>query len=436
MKVLFDARWILVENRFDGVSRYTYELAHALAARDDIEIAWLVYDQRQVDKLPAGEVVWANNPNNILQEVFSLARTVNRSGYKLLYSPFFTVGTFGKRFKLVLTIHDMIYFTHRTPPQWLPWHVRLGWWLFHTTYWPMRWQLNKADIVATVSETAWQELLDAKATKCEIVTVANAAGEGFRKTEDRIQNLEFRNQKLESEKVEVESSDKRVVRESEQQEEIAGDFSQVLNRSDRTRETAMLRAEHALASAGNDASGEDTRYNSNNIVYMGAFTPYKNVECLIDALEFLPEVTLHLCSKIPPARRPSLEKYIADRGVANRVVLYDGATDEQYKSALAGARCAISASRLEGFGLPLIEAQQAGVPFAAADTPIFHEIGQASVLYFSPNSPRECAERIQQFADPEVSKDYIARGYQNAARYTWANSAEIAAKICKKLLPN
>jgi len=48
---------------------------------------------------------------------------------------------------------------------------------------------------------------------------------------------------------------KRVARESEQQERITGDSSQLLNRSDRTRETAPLRDEHALASAGNDASG-------------------------------------------------------------------------------------------------------------------------------------------------------------------------------------
>ena len=48
---------------------------------------------------------------------------------------------------------------------------------------------------------------------------------------------------------------KRVARESEQQEEIVSDFSQVLNRSDRTREAAPLRAEHALARAGNNASG-------------------------------------------------------------------------------------------------------------------------------------------------------------------------------------
>ena len=205
-RVLYDARWILVENRFDGVSRYTHELARALAARDDLEVAWLVYDERQIAKLPAGEVVWANNPNNVWQEVFSLARTVNKSSYKILYSPFFTVGTLGKKFKLVLTIHDMIYFHFKTPPQWLPWHVRLGWRPFHTSYRPMRWQLNRADAVVTVSETARQELLDARATKREIYPVTNAVSDAFLDTTPR------------------------------------------------------------------------DHYTSDSVVYMGAFTPYKNVE--------------------------------------------------------------------------------------------------------------------------------------------------------------
>lgn len=360
-KVLFDARWILVENRFDGVSRYTYELAHALAARDDLEVAWLVYDERQVKKLPASEVVWANNPSDVWKEIFSLARTVNKSGYNLLYSPFFTVGTLGKKFKLILTIHDMIYFHFKTPPQWLPWHIRLGWRLFHLTYLPMRWQLNRADAIATVSETARQELLDTRATKREIYPVLNA---------------------------------------------VSDDFS--------------------------DPTPRD-HYTSDSVVYMGAFTPYKNVECLIDALQHLPDVTLHLCSKLPPARRPEIEARIAAVGATNRVVLYDGATDAQYREALQHARCAISASRIEGFGLPLIEAQHAGVPFAAADTPIFHEIGQESVLYFSPDDPREAARCIEQFADLTTSNQFIERGYKNAARYTWANSAAAATQICKRL---
>lgn len=361
MKVLYDARWILIENRFDGVSRYTHELAHAMAARDDLEMVWLIHDLRQLEKLPQGDYLLANDPNNFLAEMFTLARRITKAGYRLVYSPFFIMGTLGKRYKLVLTIHDMIYFTHRTPPQWFPWYVRLGWWLFHTSYAPMRWQLNHADVVATVSETARQELLDARATKREIVAVTNAVNPNF---------------------------------------------------ADPTPH------EH---------------YKSNSVVYMGAFTPYKNVECLVDALALLPDVTLHLCGKMPPVRRPVLEQRMRDRGVFDRVVIYDGATDEQYKQALSEARCSISASRLEGFGLPVLEAQQRGVPFAAADTPIFHEIGQESVLYFSPDSPEEAAECIRRFADRPTSEDYIARGFDNIARYTWTASAERAGQICRQL---
>ena len=366
MKVLFDARWILIENRFDGVSRYSHELAHALARQKGLEVAWLIHDKRQLAKLPKGKYVLANNPNDVFKETFLLARTINRSGHTIVYSPFFMMGTLGKRYKLVLTIHDMIYFKHRTPPQWLPWYVRLGWWLYHTSYTPMRWQLNRADMVATVSETARQELIEARVTKRDIMTVSNAVSKHF-------------------------------------------------------EETAAERRTH----------GE--HYMSNDIVYMGAFTPYKNVECLIDALVYLPGITLHLCGKMPKPRRAVLEARMKDKKVADRVVIYDGATDEQYKKALSNARCSVSASRLEGFGLPILEAQQRGVPMACANIPIFHEIADGSALFFDPNSPKAAAKAIKQLADPSISQRLIDAGRANARRYTWNNSARVARKIIQQL---
>lgn len=360
MRVFYDARWILIENRFDGVSRYSHELAWAISKQPDIELVWIIHDERQLDKLPEGDHILVNDPSNVIAEL-SLPQKLNKAGAKIVYSPFFVMGTLGKKYKLILTIHDMIYFKHRTPPQWLPWHVRLGWRLFHLSYLPMRWQLNRADHVATVSQTARQELLDARATNRPITTVPNAVGDSF----------------------------------------IAPD------------------TDHAR---------------QNNIVYMGAFTPYKNVECLIDAIALVPDVTLHLMGKLPPRRRPAIEQRLAERGIANRTILYDGATDSQYRQALAEARCAMSASRIEGFGLPLIEAQQAGVPFVAADTPIFREIGASSVLYFHPDSPEQAAEHIRQLASSAISQQYVKKGRANAARYTWQASAEQSIHIARCLI--
>ncbi len=359
MKIFYDARWILVENRFDGVSRYSHELAWALSKQPHITIVWIIHDIRQLNKLPKGEHILVNDPNNAWQEL-RLPHKLNRVGAKLVYSPFFVMGTLGRSYKLVLTIHDMIYFNYRTPPQWLPWLTRLGWWLFHTTYTPMRWQLNRADHVATVSDTAKQELRAAHATRRPLTTVPNAAGNIF----------------------------------------------------------AAPDANHAK---------------KDGVIYMGAFTPYKNVECIIDAVALVPDVTLHLLGKLPTARRLEIEQRLIDTNIADRTILYDGATDEQYREALAAARCAVSASRIEGFGLPLIEAQQAGVPFVAADTPIFREIGGESVLYFNPDSPEEAATHIQSLAKSNVNSKIVARGRKNVARYAWEISAKNAIGIIANL---
>lgn len=360
MKVVYDARWLLIENRFDGVSRYSYELARALHEQPGLELTWLIHDIRQLEKLPPGAHILANNPENPLLETFSLPRKLNRAGARLVYSPFFVMGTLGKRYKLVLTIHDMIYFTHRTPPQWLPWWIRLGWRLFHLTYLPMRWQLNRADVVATVSDTARSELVAAHATKREIITVRNA---------------------------------------------VAQDVQPVL-------------ADHAT---------------SRSIVYMGAFTPYKNVECLIHALSELPEMTLHLLSKIPDSRLIELNALASEQGVAERIVIHNGVTDDDYRSLLRESRCLVTASRLEGFGLPIIEAQQQGIPVACSDTPIFKEVARDSAVFFDPNDPSACAGAIRALGDAKTSQEYIEKGLQNAARFTWDESAKVAASICHKL---
>ncbi len=50
--------------------------------------------------------------------------------------------------------------------------------------------------------------------------------------------------------------------------------------------------------------------NIENIVYMGSFMPYKNVETLIKGMRWLPDRTLHLLSRIKPERRAELEALV------------------------------------------------------------------------------------------------------------------------------
>ena len=60
---------------------------------------------------------------------------------------------------------------------------------------------------------------------------------------------------------------------------------------------------------------------------------------------------------------------------AARLVFHDGATDETYRELLRGATALVTASRDEGFGIPLVEAMGLGTPVVVSDIPVFREVG-------------------------------------------------------------
>lgn len=362
MHIAYDARFFPVDDHFDGVGRYSYELAHAIAAHTEHDFTWLISDPRQLAKLPGKKHLLINKVDDLRHE-FTLPRRLNTYNFDVVYSPFYTMGAGrGKRnYKLILTIHDMIYFTYRTPPQWLPAYQRAVWWLFNSAKWPTRWLLAPADAVATVSATVGQELAANHMAKQPITAILNAVPE---------------------------------------------------------QQLAPTTSDHAT---------------SNDIVYMGAFTPYKNVELLIDAMAALPGCTLHLLSRIPPSRLHELERRARENGARSHIVFHDGVSDEQYGELLSQARCLVTASRTEGFGLPILEAQARGVPVACSNTPIFHEVAGDAALYFDPNSPSACAEAIRTLADPKISHAMITKGQTNAKRFRWSHSADAALKLCNSL---
>jgi glycosyltransferase involved in cell wall biosynthesis len=74
-----------------------------------------------------------------------------------------------------------------------------------------------------------------------------------------------------------------------------------------------------------------------------------------------------------------------------------GISDEMLQQVYAASSLLLSASTGEGFGLPLIEAAQHGLPILARDIPVFREIAGDHALYFSGDKPRDLAMAIRQW---------------------------------------
>jgi glycosyltransferase involved in cell wall biosynthesis len=175
----FDARFIRYDHH-DGISRFSAGLFAALHAR--VEVTAIIHDLRQLEKLPRGaRYILANSPTSLSE--FFIAKKLNRAGAKFVFSPMQTMGSFGRKYRLVLTLHDLIYYRHPAPPPGFNALIRLVWRLFHTAWWPQRLILNRADAVATVSETTKQLIEQHRLTKRPVWVVYNAAGSFSREYE-------------------------------------------------------------------------------------------------------------------------------------------------------------------------------------------------------------------------------------------------------------
>jgi len=347
MKLLFDARYIRTDLH-DGISRYTTELGNALARQ--VAVTFIISDKAQLKFLPENAEYVLLHPVTSWREPLS-SLWLNKFRPDVVVSPLQTIGSVGRRFKLVLNQQDMTYYRHASPPPQFSPAVRAAWRLYHATYVPGRIVLNGADLVATVSETSKKEIEAANLTNKPIVVVPNAAR----------------------------------------------DLSEFLPA-----------APYVIGKP-------------KNLIYMGAFIPYKNVETLIRALEWLPGKTLHLLSRIKPERKAELRALIPEGA---DVVFHGGVSDEEYARLLENDAIMVSASKSEGFGLPLAEAQKLGVACVVSDIEVFHEVGGDGALYADPDDPQQFAARIASLDNKQLRDSLIEKGKKQAEKYSWDSSAQ------------
>jgi glycosyltransferase involved in cell wall biosynthesis len=77
-----------------------------------------------------------------------------------------------------------------------------------------------------------------------------------------------------------------------------------------------------------------------------------------------------------------------------RLHVLSGVSDEMLLRLYESASALLAASEGEGFGLPLIEAAQHGVPIIARDIPVFHEVASEHAFYFTGRAPENLADAI------------------------------------------
>ena len=98
--------------------------------------------------------------------------------------------------------------------------------------------------------------------------------------------------------------------------------------------------------------------------------------------------------------------------------------DQQLAGIYRNAEAFVYPSLYEGFGIPPLEAMACGTVVIAANSSSIPEVVGDAAILFDPNSIDELTERI--LALPKLGsrrEDYIRRGKDRAARFSWQNTA-------------
>lgn len=158
--------------------------------------------------------------------------------------------------------------------------------------------------------------------------------------------------------------------------------------------------------------------------YFVAFSsrfPHKNISLLIDAFSRIKDSTfLVLLGHYDPA----WVQQAISAGVRERVI-FTGYLDERtIQVAMAGAMFLAFPSRYEGFGLPVIEAQETGLPVVCSTHGSLPEVAGDSALYFDTNDIDGVANILQRAIRDEPLRDHLrAKGYENLRRFSWRKAA-------------
>ena len=144
---------------------------------------------------------------------------------------------------------------------------------------------------------------------------------------------------------------------------------------------------------------------------VGTVEPRKGYSQALDAFEQLWREG-HQCQLVivgkPGWNVEDLVARMTDHDELDRRLFWlQGISDEFLEMLYAECTCLLAASDAEGFGLPIIEAAQHGLPVLARDILVFREVAQSSATFFSARSGFELSLAISAWLKAYMNQTHI-----------------------------
>jgi glycosyltransferase involved in cell wall biosynthesis len=197
------------------------------------------------------------------------------------------------------------------------------------------------------------------------------------------------------------------------------------------------------------------------ILYLGRIEEKKNIKNLIKGFELFnkkyPDYKLILAGKIDPSfKAPSSKTQFPNKSqsaswrtnpkpqnnnsethntlyiIHNTIEFLGYISEEQKHQLLAESSCLALVSQEEGFGFPILEAFDYGLPVVASDIPVLREVGGEACLYANPDSPEDIADKFKELVETQpaspagrfIASQMVEKGRDRLKLFDWRDCAE------------
>lgn len=165
------------------------------------------------------------------------------------------------------------------------------------------------------------------------------------------------------------------------------------------------------------------------ILFVGAIHPRKNVRRLIEAFSEYKRRNPRSEEKLLIVGTELWNNSAFDLNISDSVkreIIFTGHLAlSELALVMAAAKIFAFVPYFEGFGIPLVEAMQCGVPILSGDRTSLPEVAGDAALYCDPFDTKAIADGLQQLlTDPHLRSQLAEKGLERAQLFSWDRAAE------------
>jgi glycosyltransferase involved in cell wall biosynthesis len=172
-------------------------------------------------------------------------------------------------------------------------------------------------------------------------------------------------------------------------------------------------------------------------LFVSSIHPRKNLERILQAYEIARNEGYHNMPLVVVGRRfwmsESIDKLLLNMTFQKDVLFVGSLAQTELAQVTGAAHALIYASLYEGFGIPIIEAMQCGVPVITSNCTAMPEVAGNAALLIDPYQTEEIAEAMCRIAsDPQYHKQLAMAGKIQATKFNWQSSADLFWRVIEK----